>query len=63
MHCWRLIRIERPTQREALRAATAAFLDPAVRSRDFVGEMRPRSRQLASLLGRLGIDRSLFLRD
>lgn len=57
---WRLVRIERPSQREALLAALAAFRDPAVRSGDLVGAMRPRARRLASLLAKLGIARELF---
>lgn len=59
---WRLICVERPSQREALAEASTVCRDVRLAADDLTGELRARSRRLARLLEHLTIDARLFFR-
>lgn len=59
---WRLTRIERPSQREALTAAVAIFNGGGAEPMDLPGVPRARSKRFARLMERLAIDPKVFFR-
>ncbi|MDP1956874.1 MAG: hypothetical protein Q8J75_01695, partial [Rhodocyclaceae bacterium] len=59
---WRLIHVERASQRAALAEAAAVCRDSKLAANDLAGELRARSRRLARLLDNLTIDAALFFR-